>query len=125
GMPADKEWALLANFTDKSLMRNAIAFELSRRFGLSYTPRSRFVEVFMNGEYQGNYLLTEHLKVAKDRVNIKELKPSNNGEEVISGGYFLEVDGRLDEDNWFHTHNNVGITIKSPEDISAQQLNYI
>ncbi|QMU31391.1 CotH kinase family protein [Adhaeribacter radiodurans] len=125
GMPADKEWSLLANFSDKSLMRNAVAFELSRRFGLPYTPRSRFVEVFINGEYLGNYLLTEHLKVAKDRVNIQELKPTDNAEDVITGGYFLEVDARLDEDYWFHTQNNIPITIKSPDDISPQQLSYI
>ncbi|QNF33974.1 CotH kinase family protein [Adhaeribacter swui] len=125
GMPADKEWSLLANFTDKTLMRNAVAFEFSKRFGLSYTPRSRFVEVFINGEYRGNYLLTEHLKVAQDRVNIQELKPEDNGEDVITGGYFLEVDIRLDEDYWFHTKNKIPVTIKSPGNISPQQLSYI
>ncbi|RNI26976.1 CotH kinase family protein [Rufibacter latericius] len=125
GMPADKEWALLANYADKSLMRNAVAFELSKRFGLAYTPKAQFVEVILNGEYLGNYLLTETVKVSKDRVNITEMKSGDVSEEAISGGYLLEVDERLDETFWFRSSRNVPITIKSPEDIVPQQLNYI
>ncbi len=56
-MPADKEWILLANYSDKTLMRNYLAFEISNRIGLTYTPRSQYVELFLNGTYQGNYQL--------------------------------------------------------------------
>ncbi|HEX2659377.1 MAG TPA: CotH kinase family protein, partial [Polyangia bacterium] len=56
GMPADKEWALMANYTDKTLLRNSVALEMSRRLGMGYTPRSAFAEVFFNGGYIGTYL---------------------------------------------------------------------
>ena len=69
GMPADKSWVLLANFSDKTLMRNHIAFAFSRQFGLAYTPQSRFVEVYLNGRYDGNYLLTEQIQIDKHRLN--------------------------------------------------------
>lgn len=54
GMPADRDWALLANYADKSLVRNRLAMELGLRFGLSYSPRSQFVELDFNGEYEGS-----------------------------------------------------------------------
>src|SRR5690606_32647196 len=54
GMPSDKSWALMANYGDQSLMRNEIAFEVSRRLELEYTPSQKYVEFFLNGEYMGN-----------------------------------------------------------------------
>jgi spore coat protein CotH len=125
GMPADRDWVLLANYADKTLMRNAVAFELSRRFDLPFTPRHQFVEVFLNGAYQGNYLLTEQIEVEKHRVNITELKASDISDQVISGGYLLEIDVRLDEDVWFHTSKGIPVTVKSPEDITPEQIGYI
>ncbi|MEJ0103681.1 MAG: CotH kinase family protein [Bacteroidota bacterium] len=125
GMPADKEWALLANYTDKSLMRNSIAFITSNIFNLPYTPRSKYIEVVFNGSYEGNYLLTEHLKVSPDRINIKELKKNDIGDDKISGGYRLEVDARLDETNWFITDKAVPVTIKEPDTGIPEQIEYI
>src|SRR5690606_4215333 len=71
-MPTDKSWTLLANYGDQSLLRNDVAFEVSRRLELEYTPRQRFVELFLNGEYMGNYTLTEHVKESEDRIPIDE-----------------------------------------------------
>jgi len=124
GMPPAKKWALLANFADKTLMRNYVAFEIGRRFNAAYTPQSRFVEVVLNGEFMGNYLLTDQVEVGETRVNITELKPGSP-ESDISGGYLLEVDERLDEAVWFRSALLVPFTVKSPEDITTAQLNYI
>ncbi|MDQ4139834.1 MAG: CotH kinase family protein [Bacteroidota bacterium] len=124
-MPADKEWVLLANYADKTLMRNYVSLELSRRLGLKYTPRSRFVEVFLNHKYMGNYLLTEQIKIAKDRVNIEELNNTDLGNEAITGGYLLEIDGRLDAKSWFKTNRGVPFCIKSPENVATGQYEYI
>jgi len=73
GMPANRHWVLLANYVDKTLLRNDVTFQLSRWVGMEYTPRSRFVDVEVNGIYQGVYQLTEHVRIAPDRVNIPEL----------------------------------------------------
>jgi hypothetical protein len=94
GMPANKHWVLLANYADKTLMRNDIAFMFSESLGMEYTPRAKYVELNFNGEYQGVYQLVEHLRIAKDRVNIPELKVTDTTPETISGGYMMEVDFR-------------------------------
>jgi spore coat protein CotH len=125
GMPAAKDWVLLANFADKTLMRNYLAFEMANRFNVSFTPRNRFVEVFLNGEFQGNYLLTEQIEVGANRVNIKSMSKNDNGTSSITGGYLMEVDERLDETVWFRTKMNVPITVKEPEKITNDQLKYL
>lgn len=122
GMPGAKKWVLLANFADKTLMRNYLALEIGQRFEAAYAPRARYVEVILNGEYLGNYLLTDQIEIGETRVNIPELKESSTD---ISGGYLLEVDERLDAPNWFRTLLNVAFTVKSPENITPAQFNYI
>lgn len=124
GMPAAKKWVLLANFTDKTLLRNYLALEIGRRFEAAFTPRARFVEVILNGEYLGNYLLTDQVEIGPTRVNIPELKPTSPATD-ISGGYLLEVDERLDETVWFRSLLQVPFTVKSPENITTAQLEYI
>jgi len=94
GMPANKHWVLLANYADKTLMRNSIAFMFSRSVGLEYTVRNQYVELHLNGVYQGVYQLAEHIRVDKNRVNIPELKVGDTAADKISGGYLLEVDFR-------------------------------
>jgi hypothetical protein len=122
GMPADKKWSLLANFSDKTMMRNMVAFEIGRLFEVPFTPRNKPVEVILNGEYIGNYLLIDQVEVGKNRVNIPELDANATD---ISGGYLMEIDSRLDEPFWFRTTKLVPVTIKSPEDITPAQLDYI
>lgn len=94
GMPASKHWVLLANYADKTLIRNDIAFMFSQSLGMEYTARTRYIELTFNGEYQGVYQLVEHLRIAKDRVNIPELKVTDTTPDKISGGYMMEVDFR-------------------------------
>lgn len=98
GMPASKHWVLLANYADKTLMRNDIVFMFSRSLGMEYTIRNQYVELTLNGKYQGVYQLVEHIRVAKDRVNIPELKVADINKEEITGGYLLEVDFRMHKD---------------------------
>ena len=125
GYPADRDWVLLANYSDKTLARTTLAFALGERFGLVYNNRTQPVELVINGVYQGSYLFGEHVKVAPGRVNVTELSEEDENEDVITGGYFLEIDARLDEDYWFFTPRGVPITIKSPGDITEAQLDYI
>lgn len=98
GMPSSRHWVLLANYADKTLMRNDIAFMFSRSLGMEYTTRSQHVEVILNGAYQGVYQLVEHIRVAKERVNIPELKVADTDAENITGGYLMEVDFRMHKD---------------------------
>ncbi|MEY4608703.1 MAG: hypothetical protein RL625_920 [Gemmatimonadota bacterium] len=68
GFPADRDWALLANYWDLSLARNALGFEFSREAGMAYTPRCTPVELVLNGTHQGAYQLCEHQEVATNRI---------------------------------------------------------
>ncbi|GAB3935987.1 CotH kinase family protein [Mucilaginibacter myungsuensis] len=123
GMPSAKDWVLLANYNDKTLMRNRVALELARRLGSDFAPESRFVEVFLNGQYQGNYLMTAQVEVNTARVNITEMTASSTD---ITGGYLLELDYRLDAPNWFRTTKDLPVAIKSPDEkATPAQLAYI
>lgn len=124
GLDAAKNWVLLANYSDKTLMRTSFAFELGKQLGADFTPDGIPVEVVLNGEHLGSYLLTEQVEVNKGRVDITELKTEDNADK-ITGGYLLEFDERLDEDFWFKTNKKLPFTIKSPDDINPTQLNYI
>lgn len=125
GLPAAKDWVLLANYSDKTLIRTSTVLKLGEKLGADFTPPAIAVEVMMNGEHLGNYLLTEQVEVKDDRVDIKELEEDDIASDKITGGYLIELDQRLDEDFWFRTQKNLPFTIKSPEDINTQQLAYI
>ncbi len=125
GLPTAKEWVLLANYSDKTLMRTSTVFNLGRKIGADFTPPSIPVEVIINGEHLGSYLLTEQMEVGTDRIDITELDEEDITANKITGGYLLELDQRLDEDFWFRTQKNLPFTIKSPEDITSAQLTYI
>lgn len=123
GMPKNKHWVLLANYSDKTLMRNELAFEVSRRMGFAYTPKMRYVDVILNGDYIGNYMLCEHIRIDKNRVNISEMKSSDTD---ITGGYLLEIDERKGEPVWFETREAKMIfCVNRPEDIPDNQKEYI
>lgn len=72
GMPKSRDWALIANFGDKTHLRNFMMTRLSEWLGSRWTPKMAFVEVYLNRKYMGLYLLSETVKVAKERVNIAE-----------------------------------------------------
>ena len=108
GMPKHKRWVLLANYLDKTCIRNAISFEIASRLsGLDYTPRGQHVDVVLNGKFMGNYYLCEQIKIDENRVNITEMESTDIDSESITGGYLLELDNKYDEVNKFMSYNNV------------------
>ncbi len=123
-----RKWTLINNHDDKTLMRNILAFEVSRRFQTDYTPYCQAVDVIMNGEYKGCYQLTDQITVNDDRVNITEMEPTDNAEPEISGGYLLEMDAlAYSEKSMFTSKRGIPVTIHSPEEdeISSEQEKYI
>lgn len=116
GMPKHKRWCLLANYMDRTLMRNKIAYYLAGQTSLAWTPRCEYVELFLNGEYQGQYLVCEHIKVDKNRVDITEMEPTDIDGEAVTGGYLMELDFHFDNVWQWHTAHNVPFSVKSPDD---------
>jgi len=110
GMTSDKDWALLANHTDKSMLRNAVALCLGKVLGMDYTPSAHHVELRLNNDYLGLYQLVEHVKVADHRVNIGAAAASADDADA---GFLLEIDARLDETYWFRSLRYMPYTVKS------------
>ncbi len=132
GMPEENDWVLHGPFSDKSLMRNALAYKIGNAMGNGWHPRTRFVEVEINGEYRGVYLFTEKIKIDKNRVDIATLKPEDNSGDELTGGYIISID-RDQEGSWnspFYGRTgsvDVPFSYVDPkyDELTFQQRNYI
>jgi hypothetical protein len=135
GMPSENDWVFLAPYSDKTLIRDVLTFTLARRI-MPWAPRSRFVELVLNGNYQGVYGIVERIKQDNNRVNIATLNPDENSGDDLTGGYILKIDkwtgvgndgfpsnyspnGSPDREIFYQYH------YPKPEDISDPQKNYI
>ena len=111
----EKDWVLLANYTDQTLVRNYVAFQMSRGLDMAFTPTYVFVDVYLNDEYLGNYMLTDQIEVTNHRVDIEE------NVSTIDTGYLIEYDLGLYRDpismesqNYF-VIEGIPFVIKSPQ----------
>ncbi len=129
GMKRNKHFALLAHPDDKlGFLRNTVGFELSRRLGLAWTPAQQPVEVVLNGDYLGLYMLTEIIRVEPDRVNITEQANYETNRFLITGGWLVEIDNYLEEEQIRTVEgngNSIWSTYKSPELLSDEQRSYL
>jgi len=91
GMPVENDWILYAPYSDKSLMRNFLTFDLGRKMG-SYSPRTVYCELVVNGDYKGIYILMEKIKRDNDRVDIAKLDADDLAGDSLTGGYIIKVD---------------------------------
>lgn len=91
GLPAEEDWIFYGPYSDKSLIRNALTFTLAKSLR-GYSSRVRFVELFLNDNYQGVYVLMEKIKREDIRVDIDRLEPDENSGEDLSGGYIIKID---------------------------------
>lgn len=134
GMPKDNNWALLAPYNDKSMMRDLLAFELSRPW-MDYTPHGKYCEMFLDGIYYGVFIMTEVVSKGKNRLGLED--PGESGDE-LTGGYLMEVD-RTDEvtytskyhpmkknGQWLY-NRYINFQYKEPEyeDLTQAQRDYI
>ncbi len=133
GMPSENNWIMSAPYDDKTLIRNALAYQISRDMG-RYAPRTRFVELFLHDghgpltmdHYHGVYMLTERIKWDNNRVNIRKLEPEHNFEPEITGGYIINHEfGR--ESHIISNHRKTSFALVRPQhdDITPQQREWI
>ena len=128
GMPKHKRWVLLANWMDRTLLRNEFAFEIARNTGLAWTPRGQFVEVILNGKHIGNYYLCEQIKIDKNRVDIAEMAETDIEGDNLTGGYLMELDVLYDEINKFMSETKaLPYMFKEPDEETLQpaQMEYL
>ena len=142
GFPEEEDWILYGPFSDKSLIRNKLIYELSNRMG-RYTTKTEFVELTINYEYKGLYIFMEKLKRDKNRIDISKLENADIDEELISGGYIIKIDKSDMEDGSYTDYNsfqsqfdvfgnengdiriNFNYEYPKPGEIHANQKNYI
>lgn len=115
-MENDKKWLFLAEYADKTMLRNRMAFELGYISQLDWTPDSEFAELFLNDEYVGTYHITQKVEEGSDRVNIGD------------DGFLLEIDQleRLDPDDVYFYSGQFLVNIKAPDVVEGDaQYQYI
>ena len=123
GMPTDKRWELLANWMDRTMLRNAVAQDVAHRTanaladGLGWNPHGVSVELVINGRHVGNYYLIEKVKIDADRIDIKDcyedvVDGGNANPTVADCGYLLEFDDAMDEVNCFRTGRGLPVMFK-------------
>ena len=114
-MHKDKSWVLIPNYIDKSMLRNSLAFYMSRISNLDYTPENHFIELIFNGKYWGTYQLCEKVKISNHRVAVGD------------DGFLLEIDSRAPSESdsrYFAVpHLENAVSIKDPE-VEYSDANY-
>ena len=113
--PKDKSWVMIANWFDKTMMRNSIGYYLGSISNLDYTPKFHFVDLVLNGRYDGTYIFGDKLKVSKDRVNVGD------------DGYLVEIDAEVLKEGgvYFKTDSiPYPVSIKDPDTIVEGDENY-
>ena len=131
GYPEEEDWILYAPYTDKSLVRNVIIYELSNNIG-RYATKTSFYELFINDDYKGVYVLMEKIKRDKNRVAI-----SKNNDTDISGGYIIKIDKATGDGGNYNSYNSFESKINDngkiyflyeypdEDDITSDQKDYI
>ncbi len=135
GMPKESDWVFMAPFNDKSLVRDALALALARRT-MTWASRSRYVELVLNGNYQGIYLVVEKIKRDKNRVDISKLTETDLAGDSLTGGYILKLDKTTgaSNDGWVSPYPPIAGSWQTtyyqyhypkPQDIKPEQKQYI
>ncbi|MFA7272471.1 MAG: CotH kinase family protein [Crocinitomicaceae bacterium] len=133
GMPAENDWLLIANYNDKSFARNALPYTLFDEMG-HYSVRYRHVDVILDGEYKGIYLLTEKIKRDAGRVDIPKLDSNEISGLDVTGGYIIKTDYWNNSDSWQSNYSPSGFPgldvhfvyyYPKPDEIVAEQKTYI
>lgn len=136
GLPSEEDWVLNATYSDKTLIREVLTYDLYRSFSPLYVPRYKFCEVLLNGKYEGVYILFEKVNRDKNRLDISKLEPKDNAGDALTGGYILKIDKGEGNDNrqWKSPYDSpvtsgvlIEILVEYPKiaDLTEPQFNYI
>jgi len=132
GMPKEADWVLYAPYTDKTLMRNFLAYTMSNELG-RWAAHCRFVELVIDGDYKGIYVFMERIKRGSGRVNIVKMGSTDVTGDAVTGGYIFSLD--KEPNGWFSSYTAPNSTNQNkrqfsyvypkPENIVQAQKDYI
>jgi hypothetical protein len=133
GMKKDNDWAFVAPYSDKTLIRDAFVYTLAKNI-MPWAPDFRFAEVIVNDKYEGIYMVTEKIKYGKNRVNIDKVESVDIQGDELTGGYIFSFDKLKNGDKFFYSKYKLPGQQRFPEyiinapkadNIKTEQLNYI
>jgi len=128
--PEEEDWILNGPYADKSLMRNVLIMDLARKIG-QYASRTQYIDLFVNGDYRGIYVLMEKIKRDKDRVDVAKLKESDLTGDELTGGYIFKIDKGspdwLSKFNFYESADKLIYQLVYPDidDVEPEQFKYI
>jgi hypothetical protein len=114
GLPKESDWVLYAPYTDKTLMRNFLAYTFSREMG-HWAANCRYVEVVVNGDYKGIYVFMEKIKRGSGRVPVSKIATTDVSGDAVTGGYIFSID--KEADGWYSA-------VYPPYGTSGQNIRY-
>ncbi|MBO4847754.1 MAG: CotH kinase family protein [Clostridia bacterium] len=134
GIPKTKKYAIVPSYSDDSMIRNLMTYKACAMLtGIDYCPRCEFVEVYLNGVYNGIYILVERVSIESNKIDIDEASADD-----LTGGYLIEkdIDGKIDysADQWFNcpywaNQSKDYFVLKEPEpddsELRSQMLSYL
>ena len=124
-----RSWALIANHSDKTLMRYLLAHKISSLFEMKYTPACESVDMIINGDYVGNFGFCDQVEEGKGRIEVTEMDEKCVKEPEVTGGYAIAADGWAKQggDLYYLSEKGVVYVIKYPKDnhIVKEQEKYI
>ncbi|MEW6653874.1 MAG: CotH kinase family protein [Bacteroidota bacterium] len=121
GLPSESDWVFNANYTDKTLLRNVLAYKLGNALG-RYATRTKFFELIINNQYMGIYILQERIKRDRNRVNITKMETTDVSGDAVTGGYIIHID-RIDPGDKFFVSNYPSVFPSVPRQPSP--INYL
>jgi subtilisin-like proprotein convertase family protein len=132
GMPKEHDWILYAPYNDKTCMRNILSYHIANETG-HYASRTKLVELVLNGNYKGIYVLMEKIKRDENRVNIAKLNPDEIDGDDATGGYIFKVDRDAGDGSYWTSEFPTSVNSEvrfvyvepKPENIVPQQRDYI
>lgn len=121
GLAKNKDWVLLANYRDVTDLMNTFMFETARWMGMSYVNHTRYVELFLDGDYKGLYQLTEQVEQGKSRVNV-----ADNGGLLLAIDYDDGPSGDTKSDASFYSPvYSMPMCVKYPKNVTTAQKDSI
>lgn len=126
-IPEEEDWILYGPYSDKTLLRNVLIYDLSRKIG-RYASRTAFTELSLNEDYKGVYVFMEKLKRDNNRIDLSDLDPDEIEGDDLTGGYILKIDktaGDTDDPNWSGDEQyTADLGFRSDFDTDGNRLSY-
>ena len=135
GLPAESDWIFYPSYNDKTLMHNVFVMKMARDMGGMYSSRTQYVEMVLDNQYMGVYVLMEKIKRDGSRVNVTKMAVKDVTGDAVTGGYIFKIDKTTgtDKEGWASKvapsagNGRINYLYDTPKaaDLALEQRNYL